>query len=56
MKAVDYAQFFIDSAVNASTTKKIIGNWHYSQGNITSFQAQIEAEFTNASIDDPNRD
>jgi hypothetical protein len=41
--------------VNASTTKKVIGNWRYSQGKIISFQAHIEAEFTNVPVDDPNR-
>ena len=55
VKADEYAEFFIDSIVNADTTKKIIGNWHYSKGNIVSFQAEIEAEFDNVSADDPNR-
>lgn len=55
INAAEYAKGFIDSIVNADTTKKVIGNWHYSQGNVVSFQLQIEAEFQNASIDDPDR-
>jgi hypothetical protein len=55
INAAEEAERYINGIANSPTTKKIIGNWHYSQADIVSFQIEVEAEFPQAPNNDPNR-